>query len=77
MHKAQILEVNGSQTVELPAEVGFPEDVKDVYVRKMGRDLVLSPVDGAWDSFFLDGPKVSDDFLPERASQHQDEREEL
>ena len=69
MRKAQILEVNGSQTVELPAEVGFPEDVKDVYVRKMGRDLVLSPVDGAWDSFFLNGPKVSDDFLPERASQ--------
>jgi antitoxin VapB len=28
----------------------------------------------SWDSFFLDGPTVSDDFLPERASQHQPER---
>ena len=69
MHRAQILEANGSQTVELPAEASFPEDVKAVYVRKVGRDLMLSPVDGVWDSFFLNGPKVSDDFLPERASQ--------
>ena len=69
MHKAQILEANGSQTVELPAEVGFPEDVKAVYVRKVGRDLMLSPVEGAWDSFFLNGSKVSDDFLPERVPQ--------
>ena len=28
-------------------------------------------------SFFLDGPRVSDDFLPERAAQHQPEREAL
>jgi antitoxin VapB len=28
-------------------------------------------------SFFLGGPTVSDDFLPERATQHQSEREAL
>ena len=35
------------------------------------------PIGQTWDSFFLDGPTVSDDFLPERATQHQTEREAL
>ena len=29
------------------------------------------------DSFFLDGPRVTDDFLPERADQHQPPRDSL
>ena len=33
-----------------------------------------APLVQSWDSFFLDGPTVSDDFLPERATQHQPER---
>jgi len=36
-----------------------------------------APLGQSWDSFFLDGPTVSDDFLPERASQHQPERKAL
>lgn len=31
----------------------------------------------SWDSFFLGGPRVSDDFLPERATQPPPERESL
>lgn len=33
-----------------------------------------APVDRAWDSFFLSHEKVTDDFMPERADQQQDER---
>ena len=77
MHKVKIVADKRTQAVRLPAGAKFPDDVKSVYVRKVGRDRVLSPADGVWDSFFLDGPKVSDDFLPERASQHQSEREKL
>ena len=29
----------------------------------------------SWDSFFLDGPLASDDFLAERASQEQADRD--
>jgi antitoxin VapB len=36
---------------------------------------VLSPVENTWDSFFLSDDGVSDDFITERASQEQSERE--
>ena len=40
-------------------------------------ERIITPLDQTWDSFFLGGPKVSDDFLSERAGQHQPEREAL
>jgi antitoxin VapB len=59
----------------LPAETRFPDSVKRVTVRVVGQDRVLSPVDSTWDSFFLSGESVTDDFMDERASQEQPERE--
>jgi antitoxin VapB len=46
-------------------------------MRVNGKERVIAPLGQSWDSFFLGGPKVSDDFLPERATQHQPERERL
>ena len=66
---------NRTQAVRLPAETRFPDDVKQVSVRIVGPDRVLSPVTNSWDSFFLVGEDVSDDFMTERASQEQSERE--
>jgi antitoxin VapB len=66
---------NRTQAVRLPADTRFPDDVKHVNVRVVGKDRVLSPVDNTWDSFFLSGERVSDDFMEERASQEQAERE--
>jgi len=66
---------NRTQAVRLPAETRFPETVKKVTVRVVGQDRILSPVDKAWDSFFLSNDRVSDDFMVERASQEQSERE--
>ena len=66
---------NRTQAVRLPAESRFPEGVKKVTVRVVGNDRVLSPVDSTWDSFFLAGEPMTDDFLIERASQEQPERE--
>lgn len=68
---------NRTQAVRLPADTRFPDDVKQVYVRVVGKDRILSPVDSAWDSFFLSEERVSDDFMEERASQEQAERETL
>ncbi|EEP94952.1 Possible virulence-associated protein [Yersinia aldovae ATCC 35236] len=53
----------------------FPENVKSVTVRAVGNERILSPVENSWDSFFFNSPRVSDDFLTERAEQHQSERE--
>jgi antitoxin VapB len=66
---------NRTQAVRLPVDSRFPEKVKKVVVRVVGKDRVLSPVENTWDSFFLSEDSVSDDFLTERASQEQSERE--
>jgi antitoxin VapB len=66
---------NRSQAVRLPAELRMPEGVKRVEIRARGLERIISPVGHTWDSFFLDGPQVSEDFMTERASQLQRERE--
>lgn len=66
---------NRTQAVRLPVGKRFPDGVKKVFVRTVGKDRVLSPVENTWDNFFLSEDSVTDDFLQERASQDQSERE--
>ena len=68
---------NRTQAVRLPLDVRFPEGVHKVEIRVKGQERIIAPIGQTWDSFFLDGPRVSDDFLSERASQEQLEREAL
>ena len=68
---------NRTQAVRLPLDVRLPEGVHKVEIRARGNERIIAPVGQTWDSFFLGGPDVSDDFLPERASQDQTEREAL
>ncbi|MCX8517085.1 MAG: type II toxin-antitoxin system VapB family antitoxin [Rhodoferax sp.] len=68
---------NRTQAVRIPMDMRLPEGVQKVEIRAKGNERIIAPVGQSWDSFFLDGPKVSDDFLPERASQQQPERESL
>lgn len=68
---------NRTQAVRLPVDVRLPEGVHKVEVRVRGHERIIAPVGQTWDSFFLGGSTVSDDFMPERASQHQPERESL
>jgi len=51
--------------------------VSQVSVRARGQELIVAPIGRTWDSFFLRGPQVSDDFLPERVGQFQQAREAL
>lgn len=75
MEQGSIFVNNRTQAIRLPAEQRFPDDVKRVFVRSLGRDRVLSPVDCVWDSFFHAEQGVTEDFMTERASQQQPERE--
>ena len=68
---------NRTQAVRLPAELRLPDDVKRVDVRARGNERIISPLGQSWDSFFLDGKTVSEDFMEERASQNQAGREAL
>lgn len=75
MSKGSVFVNNRTQAVRLPADTRFPDGVKQVNVRVVGKDRILSPVDNTWDSFFLSEEGVTDDFIEERATQEQKERE--
>ena len=66
---------NRSQAIRIPADLRLPDSVKEVEVRACGQERIIAPVGRSWDSFFQQGPAVSDDFLLERAGQEQAERE--
>ena len=68
---------NRSQAVRLPADVRLPDDVRRVEIRVRGHERIIAPAGHAWDSFFHDSPAVPEDFIPERASQAQLDREAL
>ena len=75
MSVSSVFTNNRTQAVRLPADLRLPDGVKRVQVRAVGHDRIISPLNRAWDSFFLSGADVTDDFLPERASQTQADRE--
>lgn len=68
---------NRSQAVRMPAELRLPDHVKRVHVRAHGAERIISPLNQSWDSFFMGGPRVTEDFMTERADQTQAERESL
>ncbi|WVN42104.1 type II toxin-antitoxin system VapB family antitoxin [beta proteobacterium MWH-UniP1] len=68
---------NRTQAVRLPLDVRLPEGVHKVEIRVKGHERIIAPLGQSWDSFFQGGPRVSEDFLPERAPQQQTEREAL
>ena len=55
----------------------LPEGIDKVEIRARGNERIITPLGQTWGSFFLGGPKVSDDFLPERVTQFQSQRESL
>lgn len=76
MTTSTIFTNNRTQAVRLPADMRFPASVKKVNIRALGKERVISPVESTWDSFFQRNTLVaSDDFMNERASQQQSERE--
>ncbi len=55
----------------------MPEGVKRVEIRGRGLERIIAPAGHAWDSFFVGGGRVSDDFMMERADQAQKDRDSL
>ena len=68
---------NRTQAVRLPAEMRLPENVRKVNVRAKGRERIIAPIENMWDNFFLGEAGVSEDFMNERGSQEQGDRESL
>jgi len=59
--KAKIFMNNRSQAVRLPKEFQF--NVQEVFIRKEGSDVVLSPRPPDWSSYLADAPAASPTFM--------------
>ena len=59
--KAKIFWNNGSQAVRLLKEFQF--NVEEVFIRKEGDDVVLSPRSLDWSSYIADAPVASESFM--------------
>ena len=78
MKIGSVFENNRTQAVRLPAETRFPKAVKKVSVRAIGNTRIIEPLNTSWNSFFYPQEEgVTEDFMNERASQKQPERESL
>ena len=58
---AKVFMNNRNQAVRLPKDFQF--NTREVFIRKEGRDVVLSPKPEDWSSYLTDGPVASDAFM--------------
>jgi antitoxin VapB len=58
---AKIFMNNRSQAVRLPKEFQFA--TREVFIRKEGEDVVLSPRPNDWAAYLSEGPVASDAFM--------------
>ena len=55
-----IMEDGLTQLTLLPAQASFPQGVTRLNIRLLGNERIFSSSQKTWNSFFLNGPKVSD-----------------
>lgn len=58
---AKVFMTNRSQAVRLPKEFQFTTD--EVFIRKEGEDVILSPRPADWGSYLDGGPTASESFM--------------
>jgi len=75
MTKAKLFKNGSSQAVRLPKEFKFQGD--EVYIKKIGRLVVLIPKEDPWDSLVQSLDGFSADFLAERKQPELEVRESL
>jgi antitoxin VapB len=59
--KMKLFMNNRSQAVRLPKDFQF--DTQEVFIRKEGSDVVLSPRPSDWSSYLAEGPVASASFM--------------
>jgi antitoxin VapB len=60
---AKIFMNNRNQAVRLPKEFQF--NTREVFIRKEGSDVILSPRPTDWSSYLANGPVASEGFMEE------------
>jgi antitoxin VapB len=73
MATAKLFKNGQSQAVRLPREFALPG--KEVFIRRIGRNVLLVPKDDPWDSLIKSLDQFSDDFMGQRDQPGADVRE--
>jgi antitoxin VapB len=73
MKTAKIFRIGKSQAVRIPKE--FRLDGTEVYIKKIGRQLILMPKDDPWEPFFSSLHRFTPDFMAEREQPTAEKRE--
>jgi antitoxin VapB len=71
---AKVFMTNRSQAVRLPKDYQFSTD--EVFIRKEGEDVILSPKPRDWREYFASAPAASDAFMAEVEDLPAQERED-
>ena len=71
---AKIFQNGRSQAVRLPKECRFSGD--HVYVRKQGKEVILSPAQFSWSEFFRQPSAFGEDYLANRDNTPPQERDD-
>ena len=58
-----VMEDRLTQLIPLQAQASFTQGVTRFNIRLLGNERIFSPSQKTWNSFFLNGPKVTDYFL--------------
>lgn len=75
MVTAGIFKNNRTQSVRLPKDVAFDEQVKQVDIVVVGNSRLLTPSGLQWPEWFANGARTTGDFLRDRDQPPAQERE--
>jgi antitoxin VapB len=64
--KGKLFKSNRSQAVRIPKDLAFPDNIRDIMIRRSGNTLIITPIENFWDDFFDHGPEPD---FPERFPQ--------
>jgi len=57
---------NTTQAVRLPKDVAWPDGVKTVSIRVVGRSRIMTPTGSSWREWFHNREPFPEDFLADR-----------
>ena len=75
MNTAKLFKNGKSQAVRLPKQFKF--EGTEVYIKRIGRNVILMPKDDSWESLISSLDDFSDDFMAEREQPLFDKRKEF
>ena len=75
MDTAKLIQVGNSQAIRLPKGYWLPG--KKVYLKRMGKGILVLPEDSAWQPLIDSLSKFDDDFMADRNQPPQQHRPEF